>query len=1067
MVDATVTLGWQADGARWADGARMHELVLGPVGLANLLGTRLALGGRSTERPVRISIWRTSIARLLATGSQVRLGQSGPDVDRTGPAVPHTSQASPNAFPPAPVDIEWLRASFRADPWGVARELLGWRDELVAAGWDAEPGSDLPPRLAVLAAIEALAGQHTSWAPGTPDLLRDVDRTLTHLVESASPWPIGITPLRVGHPTRLLPPIWQRILANLRALGTDVVEQPPPRPLASLTLLTSSSEWDAATTAARVLTTWGSTPHTALASSPTDLLDAELARRGQPVIGVRESTEQRPLGQIAELFLDAVTAPHDIQALARLLSHTLGATSGDTTTASAEPVHAPPARTGSRPLRLLPTSLSEAVIRALNEEPGVGGAAWATAIDEATAAQAASTNSAATSCSSAAPTPSAAPSLATEFDDLVRVHPLVADASGLPVTDVVDHLDWLSRRLAALARSAHSTDLSAAATQVRSVCEILPALGTHVSDHELREILAECSSSTPPTAGAEASALVDVATHPGQLGTGTAPVLWWMPVDNSPAPRRRWRHAELVWLHAHGVDVPEEEAAAALTLDAQLRALRRRGRVVAVLPPAASDDTDTPLHPALAFLLDDVRRTSDDDPESVADATERMSVPSDALYSADGTSWSLGDGPAMAGVAAIGTAPAAAPTLTPAATPTPAPAALPLTHLTPAEPPRPDPIERQIAPGTQLLPDSLSYSQWEKLLIHPLDWLLDRRLGVSPSRLGTVPTGPRMLGTWLHRGVQELVRQALATQGAPARVLPNSRAVRRVLEDLVPTHAAELDLPGRARTRATTLDQGTRAVTDLFLLLDRAGIRISGSEVPFTDGTNIPGTTTPGGGPIRLNGFRDLDVVLPDGRPGVIDLKDSRSKRKYTDLVAGGRALQLVVYAWSVCGTPIDEGRAVRVSAGAPGTTGDPRLSRVPVSYFSLRRGVLDTSFAEFGTETVLDVSPRDTGGATADELWARARRGLDSVLARLSQGRVVDIGNMASLPEWKELKRAWGSALRDGVPTREALGHVPTSLTQGQLDVLAETLDREFLPLEGAKYADHGRLTGVQEDML
>lgn len=151
-----ITFGWGFDGARWVDAAAttggLGSVTTGPAQLTDILATRLALSAPESDQPMRIAAYRAVLTRVLA----------GADLK------------------------SWPVASFHADPWTVARELLGWRDELVRAGWDGAADPSAPRRLCVLAAVEKTLTEEPGWAPGTADLLRDVDRALGDLVASAS-----------------------------------------------------------------------------------------------------------------------------------------------------------------------------------------------------------------------------------------------------------------------------------------------------------------------------------------------------------------------------------------------------------------------------------------------------------------------------------------------------------------------------------------------------------------------------------------------------------------------------------------------------------------------------------------------------------------------------------------------------------------------------------------------------------------------------------------------------------------------------------------------------------------
>lgn len=984
-----ITFGWGFDGARWTEGSALGTVVTGPVGLADLLATRLGCGAGDTqdEQPVCVAAYRAALADLR--------------------------QTSPEAL------VRWYGDSFDTDPWRVARELLAWRDELVSAGWSVGATAEAPAgsaverampeaplgRLATLVAVETRLQESGRFPPSHADQVRAVRDALEQLRATGTPWPLGIERIEVDGRVCDLPQIWRRILTDVVELGVEVEELPQPARLDSLQIFSADTDWDAAATAARVLAGWASQGrrHTVLVGGPSDVLDLELARRGLPAVGCRERTADRPLGQIIPMFLTACTAPQNVGAIVGLITSPIG------TIARPEDGSSP------QKVRLFPAGLVRAVLKAFAQEPGVGGEQWSKAIG-----------------SFYAEPPSADDSdryaaLADDLDRLVNREPITIDAGySVVVAKVVAHLDWLRERLTAVNRACHSWQVSAAVQQVGLVSRLLCDLGDVVTVRELGAIIDDCVEVEGFGAGATADGFRDVAAAPGSLGTGTAPLLWWMPTDDEALPRVRCRREELQWLASAGVEVPDQQEIASLTLNCQIRAVRRRRHVVAVLP-ASVDGKARQSHPAITFLLADVRaaasvnRSSQDEPETIEDTMRRVSRTPDRLISetaAGSAVWSL-SGPGSSALARL--------------------------HLCDWR--RPDPFEWQVVPGEQLFPSKLSYSSWSKLLIHPMEWLLERELGVRTGRILDVSTGNQMIGTWMHRAVQQIVGDALQrSAGEPARIRVSRDEARAVLGGLIPAYASELALPGRERSREALLDTGARSIAELFSLLDDASIRASGTEVPFDDAVSIP---LPGWqASMSLSGRRDLDVVMPDGRRGVVDLKYTRSTKRYRELVEQGQALQLAVYALSVA----------QEESQMPGVIAES-VSDVPVGYWLFGQRELVTAFSQFGVESVLDVQPAETGARDTHVLIQRATVGLIQFLERLRDGRIIDVGNMIATPHvWSSLRKALLSRAVE-IPADGLSAQQVTAARQAWADA--------FLPVGVAEYIDMGLLTGMQEESL
>lgn len=916
-----ITFGWGCDPAPWtgtATPATLGTVVAGPVGLTDILATRFALTRPGADRPQRIAAYRAALLRVVA---ELPAGA-------------------------------WPAESTAKDPWTVARELLTWRDELVAAGWAgadhdstgahsrASSGADdTPGRLDVLSRIEALLPQQPGWSPGPTDVLRELDRTVTALGDLGTAWPTGITGIDVDHVLTDLPPVWQRILTGLAGLGVTVTELPAPAPAGMLEIRTADTIWDAAPATARRLADLSAVgvPHTVLAGGSTELLDRELVRIGGVPLGVRTGGAA-PLSDVLGIFLRAATVPHDISALIDLLNVRLPA--GDGT-----------------PRPLLPFRLHTALVRALNDQPGVGGPEWVRAVATALAG----TEDADRQQS------------IRDFDRLIRQEPLVDDGTGYPAAAVTDHLDWLHAQLKTAARGDVTTLV---ADQVRQVTDLIATVGQRLSARELHQIIAEVTGTGGLRADAVATPHRTVVTDPAALGTGDTPVLWWLPVDGTAVARDRMRPDEADWLRSAGVELPDREAVARLTLDSQLRALRR-SRQVTVVRPRLVDGAEISEHPALTFLRADAGESGvDDRPAELT--TKQRKVPETVTLTA------------------------------------------------------PDPVYREFTPNPDLLPTTVSFSQWEKILIHPLEWLLGYRLGVRPGGLADVPTGNRMIGTWLHAAVEHLVDSRCAEAGeaedaAPVTVRTTAGEVRQVLTELLPWYASELELPGRQRERNRVLDLAVQSITGLFDALARADIRILDVESEIApETTRVTGSRGAGDEELALRGFRDMDIVLADGTPGVIDLKYTAKPEKYRDKITDGAALQLAVYAASVTGG----GRA-------------RKLADIPVAYFSLRTDELYTASDGFRRSTgeILTVAPNkhaaETGSTDPGDLWDRAVHQLNHVLDELRAGRVTDLGNLLK------------NEMTPDAGTREALIQARTA---------------GFLP-ETALFTNFPLITGVKGD--
>jgi ATP-dependent helicase/nuclease subunit B len=738
---------------------------------------------------------------------------------------------------------------------------------------------------------------------------------------------------------------------------------------------TADTDWDAAPATARMLheLSGAQRTHTVLSTQSTGLLDRELIRIGDVPVGVR-SRHTSPLGEIIPVFLRAMTAPHDVHAIVDLLNVKI-------------PHQVPwekdvPATYRTTMTPIVPKPLHRELSEALNTQPGVGGSAWEKATE--------------TALENTGDRPGDAEHI-QEFDRLIRTSPLRDHAdddelgTGFDTAAIDAHLEWLRLQFTRYIRD--DNEISHVTGQIDRIVDLVSALGARVSAKELDQIISAVTVTGGLDTDSELSPDRDVVTNPGQLGRGTAPVVWWLPVDDSPVLHEHLRPAEITWLTQVGVDLPAREMTARLTLDSQLRALRRRGHVTVILPERVNGEAATE-HPTLAFLRHDLQTQGRTVDTGAAALPETRSV---------------------------------------------VPETMPLAQ--------PDPTYREFTPDISLLPSGASFSQWEKLLLHPLEWLLGRRLGIEGGSLADVPTGNRMIGTWLHAVVEEIVNHQLdENDGAPVTAHATPDEVTERLVATAPHYASELLLDGRQREYGATLAIARQSITGLFTALADDGIRITAVEAKIDAGvTGCHGAEGPEK-ELPLRGFRDMDVIMADGTPGVIDLKYTLAKKKYRELIESGTALQLAVYAKSVA------------AEHALAT-----LAEVPVAYFSLHDNRFDTAderFLDTGGPThgdVLQVNASDNGGADADELWQRAVAGLNTVINDLRKGRVVDLGNLVNNPDWQRFENP-----KKGEAPASPYDEETTDAFQRDLEWMRNT---GFFPEDNAKYTEFSLITGASGD--
>ena len=175
-----IVFGWHLDGQTFPEipdggACAVDAAVAGPLEFLDLLETRLGLNSPSVAPALRIAQY---LSRLRALDDGER----------------------------------FYSRSLAADGWATARLLLGWRDELVAAGWSPGSTSWQSPRLASFAKVET--EQDTLLAPGPADRVRSIAACLA----DASP----VDELTLVDDVRPLPLVWRRLIAALGHAGAKI-----------------------------------------------------------------------------------------------------------------------------------------------------------------------------------------------------------------------------------------------------------------------------------------------------------------------------------------------------------------------------------------------------------------------------------------------------------------------------------------------------------------------------------------------------------------------------------------------------------------------------------------------------------------------------------------------------------------------------------------------------------------------------------------------------------------------------------------------------------------------------
>jgi hypothetical protein len=732
--------------------------------------------------------------------------------------------------------------SFANDPLGTAEELLRWRDDLVAAGWDGAPVTGGGERLDALLALEC---QEATGTPmGTADRLLRVERALAHhpgrlyaslsLVEAAEHWP--------GR--------WRRVFARLDALGTSLTTPPlaPPsastdsdlgllqahlrgarmsRPVAgdgTLLLVRGDTTMTLAELSASLLADDAAAGARAVVvrSLDAEVLDAALLRHGLPAQGCTTDSSWRPVMQILPLAIELAFAPRDPYRVLELLTLRPGPFEG---------------------------ALGARLARAVTRQPGIGGKEWLR--QKADVAERQRVRYAERHRLDGLSADDAQRKADARVEARLRdvaawlEGPVIETAATRSeLLSVVERVrDWLAARMrvhdAVTYRAAHAQTVAFAAVLAGDPRD-------RFNQEETRQLVDRFARRAESCVGSiEQAGRVAHVTHPSALLASCDRLYLWSFVAGVERrlARSPWNDKEKRALVAAGVYLVEPAVVLASEAGAWRRALlAARERVVFVVPRAIKGRATVP-HP----FWDEIRArlALDDRSEALLtrDAREELEAPHH-----DGFARTAGHPPLV---------------------------------LPPAR------VAWRVEPGalrpaTNGLPTTVS--ALDKIAACPLTWVLEHRAALRTGAVATFASGSLLYGKLAHRVVDELHAGGAFELGETDFL----RQVELRFETLLPREGATLLLPGASITRLQITRQVLAAMRALHRYLVRTGFRIASVEETVTTDAAI--------GP--LEGRLDLRLVDDRGWSAVLDLK--WGAQQHRERLEKGRAVQLAVYARAV-----------------------------------------------------------------------------------------------------------------------------------------------------------------------
>lgn len=545
-----ITFGLRLDGEHgWRPTNRLGMPMFGPLGLLNLLETRLGLLRAQCTQAQRVTQYRECLKRC----------------------------DTPDRF---------YHASFGIDPIGVSASLLSWRDDWYLHGWNGELPSGAGVRITDMAAVESIASNL---------LVPSLGERLVQVAESLSRQESKIESVELVDPMEAFPKRWREVLAKLpvRSVRTYGPSADEKTVLGRLQIALKSVHegkksngkiaWldDGSLRIVRaetclVAARWVAQTFTSrqeevaiVAEQDRSLLDATLDAVDIARQGFQDSSPLVPALQVLPLALATVWEPLNVYALLQFLSHPIG------------PV---------------PSYARRRLAEVIAKCPGIGGPRWREAIEEIERRY-----------------PERAADLRKVLAFWVehpRYSPEQGAPLTVLLERTRGVRDYFGARFSAQdpIRSAASATGYAQAIAVSAALEALAAQGeSSITPVELEALVSQCTARGAPNFAMHAQVgCVPWASDPGALVEPFDRVIWWQMGAPSLPGHYPWSRSELDTLARAGAELPHlDEVLAQRGQDWLRPILNTRKQLVLVLPPPGEEMH--PLWQEIQWCVDGVR----------------------------------------------------------------------------------------------------------------------------------------------------------------------------------------------------------------------------------------------------------------------------------------------------------------------------------------------------------------------------------------------------------------------------------------------------------------------------
>lgn len=790
-----ILFGTYLDGVVWSyEDASIGSIRTGPMGMLNVLENILGTSVREINRAGRINEYMKRMESMDSTDM-------------------------------------WYHDSFSADPWSTAGKMLEIRDALIGAGWDGRKRNAVSPKLKD---IELLEQSEIELSPGLSDRLRTV------LEELGKRKSLPVSSILLSEPLSVLPPVWQKIMGELSDLGVNVDETSLNRQTEfrtgcnilqkcvqdikedisdssngdSIVLLKARNEWEAAEHLALWLSAQPDKNDTVtiVCGTDTDVLDKALEKHSLPTLGRSSPSRWREMHQVIPLMLANAWRPVDIYLLAQFLS------------------------LSSAPF---PKWVCRKLLRAISEEPGVGGEAWGKALEDIAQTR--------------------ERSLLEKKDDRAREksEELVSEIRDLlekerydPVTGIPEeNLKKRCRKITQwMGKLAAEDD---AAREVVSAAKELESLSDGKGN--IPKVLLErmLDSVTGPGSDSkdnyEQAAVWKTVDHPGQISDKCKTLVWWGFNDTSIKEHLHWSKSEREYLEKLDVFIEKPEKSRIRESYSWRSALGYVSESFIGIYINRIDGEESYRHP----LWDEIQCDLNKEICNLSHEKILSRIVKDCKSFCNGTKTLAGRRHRM----------------------------IPL-EKEPFEPPSP-----LINVGPSLIPFKrrMSYSQMGTLIECPMKWVLEYRCNLRVPEIQDIPEGNRMIGSLCHRIVEELYKNL------PGRIDPGQAKAKAesLYDKFIPSMASVLLLEGNSTEKLRYKTAVSDAVKNLVQSVNRLGLQVEKTEAKIE-------------GKIRETefvGYADLLLRDDDRNLYLLDMKWTSSDKYHQKEIEEGNALQLATYA--------------------------------------------------------------------------------------------------------------------------------------------------------------------------